>query len=231
MVGRDHAVTAFRLCVDLNIWIKQFFADKAGRQGTAPQRIVRAVLNGEAGVGPIQLVISHTMLSRLHSVYLRKGIAGDVAADNIETIANFALLGPAAEYPRMVLGGGVQPTREAVAPGCNPYDPAFSHKPYDPEDGRVLDTALAGQADALVTSNFKDFVHYSDGVVRRGRVHVRRTAGPDLWIVQPEEMADWLRTGIRPGPTRNILMRRGRPARPRQDTPTDGDDPSGGPKP
>lgn len=224
-------MTAFRLCVDLNIWLKQFFATQAGRRGTAPQRIIQAVFNGEAGFGPLQLIISHTMLSRLHSVYLRKGVTGDVAADNIETITNLALLGPAGEYPRVVLGGGVQPTREAIAPGCDPYDPAFHHKPYDPEDGRVLDTALAGRANALVTENFKDFAHYSDAVVRRGRVHVRKTAGQDLWIVQPEEMADWLRTGARPKPYRSVLMRRERPKRLARATPTTGDDQSSEPKP
>ncbi|WP_207546446.1 hypothetical protein [Methylobacterium indicum] len=73
------------------------------------------------------------------------------------------------------------------------------HEPYDPEDGRVLDTALAGRADALVTGNFRDFTHYTDDVIARGRVHIRTTAGASLWIVHHEDMARWLQTGLRPG--------------------------------
>ena len=214
MDGSRAAVTAFRLCVDLNIWVKQFLAEAAGRRGTASQQIVQAVVDGRAGVGPLQLIISHTMLSRLHAVMMRKGVDIETATQFTETIANFALLGPAPEFPRVVLGGGVHPTRETVPQGYDPYDPAIVHAPYDPEDGCVLDTALARLADALVTDNFKDFTHYTDDVVRLGRVHVRRTADADLWIVHSIEMALWLRTGDRPTPLPYARLKRARQRRP-----------------
>ena len=199
MDERGRGVTAFRLCVDLNVWVRQFLAEAAGRRGTASQVIVQAVLDGRAGVGPLQLVISHTMLSRLQTVMTRRGVDAETARHFTDTIASFALLGPAPEFPHLVLGGGVQPTREAIRQICDPYDPSFVHEPYDPEDGRVLDTALAGRADALVTGNFRDFAHYADDVVARGRVHIRTTAGASLWIVHHEDMARWLQTGLRPG--------------------------------
>ncbi len=81
-----------------------------------------------------------------------------------------------AGFPRMVLGGGVEPTRDARPALHDPYDPGFLPKRTDTEDGRVLDTALAGRADALVTANFRDFTHHADAVILRGRIHVRRTA-------------------------------------------------------
>lgn len=199
MDERGRGVTAFRLCVDLNVWVRQFLAEAAGRRGTASQVIVQAVLDGRAGVGPLQLVISHTMLSRLQTVMTRRGVDAETARHFTDTIASFALLGPAPEFPHLVLGGGAQPTREAIRQICDPYDPSFVHEPYDPEDGRVLDTALAGRADALVTGNFRDFAHYADDVVARGRVHIRTTAGASLWIVHHEDMARWLQTGLRPG--------------------------------
>lgn len=118
-----------------------------------------------------------------------------------------ALLGPASEFPRMVLGRGVEPTRESKPKICDPYSPHAAPPPYDPEDGRVLDLALSGKSDALVTENFKDLKHYADNVIVRDRVHFRRTAGHDFWIIQPEEMLDWLTTGNRPRGVPKVLMR------------------------
>lgn len=201
-------MTAFRLCVDLNIWIKQYLGNMAGRRGTVPQRIVQAVEDGRSGIGPIQLIVSHTMLTRLQGALMRQGASADIAMRFAQDISNIALMGPAGEFPRMVLGGGVEPTQESRSRGYNPYAAEAVAPPYDPEDGRVLDTALSGTADALVTSNFRDFKHHNDDAVVRDRVHVRKSAHGDLWIVQPEEMMDWLATGRKPRPLPEIMMRR-----------------------
>lgn len=159
---------------------------------------MQAVQNGQAGIGPVQLVISHTMLSRLQDVLVRKGASLETSSRYIELIASFARLGPAAESPSIVLGGGSEPTRDGYAPGYDPYDPIFVPSPYDPEDGRVLDTAIAGRADALVTANFRDFLHHGDRILIEGRVHIRKTGKHDLHLIQPPEMAEWLRSGRPP---------------------------------
>lgn len=191
----------FRLCVDLNVWVNNYLAVAKNLRGTASQFIVDAVQDGRSGVGPIQLIVSHTMLSRLMEVLVRKGASLDSAAQFISLIENIARLGPSCDFPYVVLGGGFIPTQDARIPVYNPYDPAANPKPYDPEDGRVIDVAIAGRADALVTANFRDFTERHDTVISRGRVHIRHTANHDLYVVQPKEMSTWLRTGNRPTPS------------------------------
>jgi predicted nucleic acid-binding protein len=197
-MGRRIDVVTFRLCVDLNVWIAHFLAEATGARVSAARSIVQAVQEGRAGLGPVQLVVSHTMLTRLQDVLSRKGATRETSGRFVDLIASFARLGPAPEFPRMVLGGGVEPTRDARPALHDPYDPGFLPKRTDTEDGRVLDTAIAGRADALVTANFRDFTHHADAVILRGRIHVRRTAHHELVIVQPQEMAEWLRSGRLP---------------------------------
>lgn len=190
----------FRLCVDLNVWVNNFLAIARNRRGTAARFIVESVQDGRSGVGPVQLVVSHSMLSRLFTVLMKKGAAVDSATQFITLVENLSRLGPCQDFPHIVLGGGFIPTRDARMPVYDPYDPAVTPPLYDPEDGRVIDAAIAGRADALVTANFRDFAERHDTVISLGRVHIRHTAGRDLYVVQPKEMAAWLRSGQRPQP-------------------------------
>jgi len=141
----------FRLCIDLNVWVNNFLAIAKNLQGTASRSMVEAVQDGRPGVGPIQLVVSRTMLLRLLTVLLRKGATLDSATRFISLIENISRFGPCSEFPDVVLGGGFIPTRDAKMSVYDPYDHAGTPPPYDPEDGRVIDTAIAGRADALVS--------------------------------------------------------------------------------
>ncbi|WP_372422012.1 PIN domain-containing protein [Salinarimonas chemoclinalis] len=109
-----------------------------------------------------------------------------------------ALLGPAAEPPHIVVGGGVYPTLDARMRERDPYDPQAVSASIDPEDGRVLDAAVAGRADVLVTWNFRDFASGADDVLVPGRVHLKRTAAHAFVLARPPETARWLRTGEPP---------------------------------
>lgn len=189
---------AFRLCVDLNVWVNNYLAIANDLRGTVSQFIVDAVQDGRSGVGPIQLVVSHAMLSRLFDVLTRKGASLDSATQFISLIESISSLGPSGDYPHLVLGGGVIPTGDARAPNYEPHDSTGIPPRYDREDGRVIDTAIAGRAHALVTANFRDFIERHDTVITPQRVHIRHTARHDLFIVQPPEMAAWLRTGEPP---------------------------------
>ena len=83
------------LCLDLNVWVGAFLAEKYGRQDTAAQSLVEAIRLGQSPRGPVALVISWGMLFRLNTVILR--LTGDQAtADRLMAIiAAFARDGPA----------------------------------------------------------------------------------------------------------------------------------------
>lgn len=188
----------FRLCVDLNVWMAWVLSRAKGRRDTAAHVIAEAIEEGRSALGPIQLIVSHVMLSRLVDAMIREGFAGERAHRNARLIGMLATLGPSGQAPHLVLGGGVAPTRDAIPLRYDPYDVAVVPTPVDREDGRVLDTALAGCADALVTSNIRDFRDHHDEIVAEGRIHIRRTADHRLIIIRTREMAAWLRTGIAP---------------------------------
>jgi len=187
-----------RLCVDLNIWYAWFLAEANGRNGTTVQKIIEAVQDGRSAAGPGQLIISHTMLSRLMDVLIRKGASVESAHRFSRLIANFAALGPCLEYPHVVLGGGFEPTREAISQSYDPYDPNQTPTRIDNEDGRVLDTAISGKAHALVTNNFKDFRYHQDSIIEPASIRIRQTGGGFLYVLKPAPMLEWLQTGMAP---------------------------------
>lgn len=171
-----------RVCLDLNIFVGAVLAHKHGRSTTAAQSLVDAVRTGSCVRGPIALVISWGMILRLQAVLLR--LTGDMAlAEQLSTaIAAYAQQGPS-----LTLGGV----------GVIPMD--------DVEDLHVLETALAGRADILVTHNLEDFVvgdvqplvaprFYG---IRRGRqkLLIAHTYAGAAWLQGvdlPREAADFL---------------------------------------
>lgn len=150
-------------------------------------------------LGPIQLVVSHTMLSRLADVLVGKGMELGDAQAYVAGIANFARRGPALEPPHGILGG-VEPTLEFREPRYDPYDPNITPRRRDDEDGRVLDTAIAGRAHVLATMNLADFRSHHDEIVEDGYIHVRPVADHRLLIMHGDRVAQWLRTGTFPSP-------------------------------
>lgn len=78
------------------------------------------------------------MLDTMQQVLERGGISESLAASARDAVESSAIDGVVREPPRMVLGGGVRAIKDA-------------------EDGGVLDTAIAGQSDLLVTHNMDDF--------------------------------------------------------------------------
>jgi hypothetical protein len=166
-----------RLCLDLNVFVADLLAARDGRQGTAATALVDAVREGAGSLGPIQLIISWGMLDRLERVLRSElGIEPATAYARCRQLARYARQGPS-----LTLGGtGVLPMR-------------------DIEDRHVLETALAGEADWLVTANLKDFAKGSRAKMRvrivvPGRLVVHRpAAGGRLIIAHPFIAAAWLR--------------------------------------
>lgn len=168
-----------RVCLDLNIWIADLLAAKAGRTNTAAQILVDVVRGGQSSLGPIQLVISWGMLNRLtHVLHREFEPDADAVQLFIMTIATYARRGPEGNAPYLLLGGtGVVAVK-------------------DEEDGHVLDTVMAGQAELLVTRNFKDFLVPGCQVLVDGELAlVPRHGGGELIVAVPRWMMRWLEEG------------------------------------
>jgi predicted nucleic acid-binding protein len=165
-----------RVCLDLNVLVANLLARAKGRQGTACQALVAAVRRGRCAAGPVQLVISWGMLDRLEDVLRHQlGIARGTAQRYRASLAALAVAGPSGLPPSLTLGGtGVVPL-------------------HDVEDRHVLETALAGRADWLVTANLADFIAPGDDVVIEDRLVVRRAPPRELQLVHPFLAAAWLR--------------------------------------
>ena len=122
------------------------------------------------------------MLDRLALVFVREfGFDPTTADITTSAIGAIASLGPAGDFPYVVLGGGVYPIR-------------------DTEDRHVLEVAVAGEADVLATANIADFD--MDGVEKvadGSRVRIYTPPGrPPLIIAHPDHVRDWLRGGVVP---------------------------------
>ena len=161
-----------RLCLDLNIWVGALLCDARGKTGTITQQVRSLVLwEREESGPPATLIISWGMLNRLQKVLTQQlQLSPATITRYIDDIAALA------NYPRLVLGGtGIIPIR-------------------DEEDAAVLETAIAGRADALITRNFADFVTSQDVRMLREREAARyEHPAHSLLIVQPFTAMSWIR--------------------------------------
>jgi hypothetical protein len=165
-----------RLCLDLNVFVANLLARAKGCQGTACQALVAAAWRGRCAAGPVQLVISWGMLDRLEDVLRHQlGIGRGTAQRYRASLAALAVAGPSGLPPSLTLGG----TGVVLL--------------HDIEDRHVPETALAGRADWLVTTNLDDFAVPGDRVVAEGQLVVRVGPPRELQLVHPFLAAEWLR--------------------------------------
>jgi predicted nucleic acid-binding protein len=166
-----------RLCLDLNIWVAALLADRKGRNNTAAQYLVEVVRCGYAPVGTASLVISFGMLDELRSVLIEHFKLGiETANDYVSLVERYAAIGA-----QITLGGtGIVGLK-------------------DIEDAHILETAIAGRADFLVTSNFKDFIVDRDTSIVIPGIHaIHYNPAHTVQIVHPFQIAAWLRTSSLP---------------------------------
>lgn len=191
------------LCVDLNVWVRYLLLLRqrepaASQAPGAAQIIIEAARTGRSTAGPIQLIVSHTMLSRLEDVLVRLGFPSGEASAFCSLTGAFARRGPCGTAPYLVLGGGTVSTAESRMPIYDPYDPSIVPPRADDEDGRVLDTAIAGRAHILATYNFKDFQSPNTIILAPDQALIHRTAHHDVLIMHARLVACYLRTGLLP---------------------------------
>ncbi|MGH7719806.1 MAG: PIN domain-containing protein [Gemmatimonadaceae bacterium] len=187
-----------RVCLDLNVWCAELLATRKGLADTACQLLVVVARRGACSLGPTQLVVSWGMLTRVRKVLETDWrVPRTVVDPYLAAIVGYARLGPARTAPLVPLGGtGVMPIR-------------------DPEDAHVLDTAIAGSADFLVTANFDDFLTYRSRELSPKRIAVLPHPAGQLVVAHPFQMAEWVRTGrvTLPKPTPSGSTRRRRRSR------------------
>jgi predicted nucleic acid-binding protein len=151
--------------------------DRKGRNNTGSQYLVEVVRSGSSPVGSVELVISLGMLDELRSVITEHlGLSLETANDYVLAVEGYAQLGA-----QLTLGGtGVIPLK-------------------DTEDAHVLETAIAGRADFLVTANFKGFIVDRDTKIEiPDRYAIYYSSAHSLQVVHPYLMVDWLRKGDLP---------------------------------
>jgi predicted nucleic acid-binding protein len=208
--SEDGQPKIIRLCVDLNVWVRYLLGARHGAvRPSASGTILDAVKTGRSNAGPVQLVISHTMLSRLEDVLVRLQFQPGDASAFCSLIRSFAHRGPHGLPPYVVLGGGTSPSAESRMPIYDPYNPTSVPPRSDDEDGRVLDTAVAGRASILATYNFDDFQTPNTDVLERDQLQIYRAAHHSVMIAHAQRVAEFLAAGI-------ALAPRPPPARPRK---------------
>jgi len=177
-----------RVILDVNVWVANYLGAVRGRAGTTSQRIADAVFAGHCRLGPIKPLISPAMLDTLQGVLEENGLTGPEAEFARNAVEATTL---DADSLHVVLGGGVQPMKDA-------------------EDAAILDLALAGRVHLLVTNNIADFrpgprADIDAHVVRLDRnrkadvVLFRHPRLPEgLVITTSYAAAAWLLDGVRP---------------------------------
>jgi predicted nucleic acid-binding protein len=168
-----------RLCLDLNVWVAALLADRKSHSNTASQYLVKVVRCGRSPVGAASLVISLGMLDELRSVIIEHlKLSIETADDYVSLVERYAALGP-----QLTLGGtGIVGLK-------------------DLEDAHVLETAIAGRADFLVTANFKDFIVDRDTrIIIPDRYAIHYNPAHTVQIVHPFQITDWLRNDSFPAP-------------------------------
>lgn len=152
-----------RTTFDVNVWVNHYLALSRGRTGSSAQLLVQGAFAGFCRLGPMQPVLSHAMLDTLEGVLVRLGLPEPMAEAARDAVEACAIEGVVRQAPYVVLGGGVQPLRDA-------------------EDRGVLDTAIAGGSHLLVTNNIADFSRGARADIDTAVIRVDRRGKPDVLL-------------------------------------------------
>lgn len=159
-----------KLCLDLNIWCAALLADIKGNRNSACQSIVNFVRYGHCYSRKVELIISWGMLNRLEQVLLRLTPLAEDASFYVNVISGYAQL----SNPQLILGGT----------GVLAID--------DLEDQQVLETAVAGKADLLITANFQDFLNKDVKTIIPNKYAIYDFPDHHIHIVHPYLAVNWL---------------------------------------
>ena len=193
-----------RLSLDLNVLWSDQRARDLGVRGTAASMLVDAVRDGRCPAGPVQLITAVPVIEAWADVLRRHlGYAPDAAREKADLLQDYAIQGPMAASPRLVVGSGHVPfgTEQEVLDSIRTHaEPENADKLFDElaDDRNVLLAALAGQADLLATSDADLFTKGNAIALERPDVVLHPFAGRILVVAKPSFVAYWLRLGYVP---------------------------------
>ena len=193
-----------RLTPDINVLIADQLSRRRGLRASAATMIVDAVKDGTCPAGPVQLVISLPMIEAYANVLERRlGYFRTGAEEKAWLLAEYAQAGPMPAQPYLPIGAGFIPfeTEEQLRQSIearqqSPDTAKLFHEVQD--DRYVLETALAGRADILVTADLDDFVRGPAIRLQRADVVLFPFGDTTLVVAKPSFAAYWLRQGIVP---------------------------------
>ena len=194
-----------RLALDINVFVAQILSRQNRMPATACAQLVGWAADGVSPAGPTQLVISVPMLENFAHVLKRAfGYSAVDAQARADLLGAYASEGPIPVPPFIAVAMGYVPfeTEEEMRRSIENFatkgqiaDKLF-HETQD--DRYVLETAIAGQADILVTLNLQDFARGDIIRFERDDMFVFPFAGKDLVVSKPAFAAHWIARGIVP---------------------------------
>jgi predicted nucleic acid-binding protein len=193
-----------RLCLDINVLVSDILAKRHGRRETAASMVVDAVRDGICPAGPVQLATSLPIVENYASVLQRRfGYSRIDADEKAWLLEQYATGGPMPEHPQLVVGAGYIPFEteqelRAAVETLSGSENATKLFAETQDDRYVLETALAGRADILVTSDVNDFSRGQAIQLERSDVLLFPFSNRILVIAKPSFVAFWLRQGVLP---------------------------------
>jgi predicted nucleic acid-binding protein len=193
-----------RLALDVNVFIADILSRRQRRRNTATIRIVDAVRNGICQAGPVQLITSVPIIETFANVLQRRlGYDAHMAEERAWILEEYTRQGPMQSLPHVTVGAGYIPfateaeMRQSIESHLKRKDiDKLFHEIQD--DRYVLETAIAGNADILVTSNIDDFCRDPAIKLQRADVVLYPFANRTLVIATPQFTSYWLDQGIIP---------------------------------
>jgi PIN domain len=192
-----------RLAPDINVFIADILSRRNRRRATASTRIVDAVSSGRSPAGPVQLVTSLPIIENYANVLERRlGYEAADAAEKAWILEQYAREGPLPTDPYVAVGSGYlqfeteQEWLQATQTHLKRRDRELFNEIQD--DRYVLETAVVGRADLLVTCDVSDFCRGPAVRLARPDVVLFPLADWTLVIGTPQFAAYWLGQGVVP---------------------------------
>jgi hypothetical protein len=193
-----------RLAVDINVFVADILSTRLQGRASASTRIVEAVRDGRCPAGPVQLITSLPLIENFANVLQRRlGYSRASADEKAWLLEQYALEGPTPSRPHLTVGSRYIPfeterqLRQALEHQLRPANAAKLFNEIQ-DDRYVLESALAGRADILVTADMVGFRKGSAVRLARNDVLLFPTADQTLVIATPQFASYWLFQGVVP---------------------------------